>query len=231
MDKTRIIILDKSEWVSNTKIDARVWTDSLEKDPEKDIHTIDLYKIWHEKKEFLRRAINLNPFNHDDFVWADAGICRDPYLAKLIKDFPKASRIPTDRVMLLNISPFTIDDYNIDQYKDYSIKGNFLNKDRIGGGIIAGPAKYILLWADLYDKVFNKYVSAGRFVGKDQSIMATVFLENKHMVSLVAVNKIMKEQWFYLLFYLGVNDRLFSYISRGSIKLHQSYEALLDKFY
>jgi hypothetical protein len=133
--------------------------------------------------------------------------------------------------MILNVDPFTKDDYNIEKYKDCSIKGNFLNKDRIGGGIIAGPAKYILLWADLYDKVFNKYVSAGRFVGKDQSIMATIFLENTHMVSLVQVNRIMEEKWFYLLFYLGINDRLFSYLSRGSIKKHQSYEELLEKYY
>jgi len=230
MDKTRIIILDKSEWVANTLIPQTVWDDALTKDPERDIHTTDLYKVWYEKKEFLRRAIKLNPFNHVDFVWADAGICRNESFAKLIKDFPNPSRIPLDRVMLLNLKPFTKGDIFVTKYANCQITGNFTMKNRIGGGIIAGPATNLLEWAKLYDSVFDKYVSVGRFVGKDQSIMATVLLENKHKFTLIETKAIIPDAWFYLLFYLGVSNKLFEYLSKPAANFQQSYDNLVQSF-
>src|SRR3989338_7400124 len=50
-------------------------------------HTPELYSIWHEKTKFVLRAIKLNPFKSDKFLWVDAGCFREGYQQFI--NFPK----------------------------------------------------------------------------------------------------------------------------------------------
>ena len=211
--KTHIVPLSQNDWVANSKTD---WTQELTKDPEVDLHNTDLYKVWYEKKEFVKRAIALDPFKHSDYVWVDAGIIRNIHTAKLIKNFPDASRIPIDRILLLNVQPFEKGDEQVFQYATGNIVGAFhLWKTRIGGGIIAANKTMWASWDALYDKTFETYKAAGRFVGKDQNIMATLVLENKDKISLVNPSKNTNEPWFYMLYYLGVSDQQLQYLTNN----------------
>ena len=209
-DRTRIITLPRTEWVANKKYNHTVWNNLHTQDPEATIHTPELYKIWFEKNEFVRRAIELNPYGHDDFVWADAGICRTIPLANLVKDFPVASRIPTDRIMLLNTMPFVAKDDIPVSINRQQFVGGVVSKPRIGGGVIAGSASSWKAYADSFDTVLEKYRKAGVFWGKDQDIMKTVVLENKSKISLIEVKPIAPELWFYSLLYLGCSENLWA---------------------
>jgi len=209
--KTRIVTLNQSEWQANSKAD---WVDEQKRDPEADLHNPDLYKVWYEKKEFVKRAIALDPWGHDDFVWVDAGIVRNEHTARLLRNFPDANRIPIDRIMLLNVQPFEKGDDRVFLYATGNITGAFhLWKTRIGGGVIAAHRDMWITWDALYNKTFETYKAAGRFVGKDQNIMATIVLENKDKISLVNPSKITNEPWFYMLYYLGVSDRQLQYLT------------------
>jgi Bacterial protein of unknown function (HtrL_YibB) len=207
-DKTHIVVLDKSEWTASKAFPPEFWESQLALDPEKRTanHTPDLYKIWYEKKEFVKRAIELNPFNHDDFVWTDAGIFRNEELVHIARFYPDANRVPTDRVLLLNYSPFTTEDVNTDDFR---------KKNRIGGGVIAANKKLWYTWSDLYDKTVQKYIEQKKFVGKDQSIMASLFLENKSLVSIVRPCETELNKWLYLLMYLGSSDTLYRELHQG----------------
>lgn len=207
-DRTTIITLPRTEWVANKKYNHTVWNNLHAQDPEATIHTPELYKIWFEKNEFVRRAIELNPYGHDDFVWTDAGICRTVPLLNLVKGFPIASRIPTDRIMLLNTMPFVSKDDIPVTINRQQFVGGVAPKPRIGGGVIAGSASSWEAYAHSFDTVLEKYRKAGIFWGKDQDIMKTVVLENKSKVSLIEVKAIAPELWFYSLLYLGCSEKL-----------------------
>lgn len=207
-DRTIIIILPREKWIANQKYSQDVWNSLHTKDPEANIHNPELYKIWFEKNQFVKKAIELNPFNHTDFVWMDAGICRYESLLKLVKDFPVASRIPTDRIMLLNVMPFVQKD-NIPSFSGgQTFVGGTVSKPRIGGGIIAGSIGSWKNYMNLFDTTLEKYRSANLFWGKDQDIMKTLVLENKLSISLIEVKPIAPESWFYSLLYLGCSDSL-----------------------
>lgn len=199
-EKTRIVLRKREDWIAQ-KFGEPFWSKQHSLDPEKDRHTPDLYKVWWEKKEFVKEAIALNPFGHTDFVYTDAGICRYPGLAKLLYNYPVADRIPTDRILLMNVSPFTRRDDFLDP------KGSS-GAARIGGGILAGSIEVWKRYDMLYDQVFQRYVEKGLFVGKDQTLMATLVLENKGFVSLLDAKPIFWIPWFYLLAWLGVPDTL-----------------------
>lgn len=190
-DKTHIICLEKENWAASTKFQPEFWQNQLILDPERSIHSAELYKIWYEKKEFVLRAIQQNPYKHTDFVWVDAGCVRTP---TPLQNFPIASKIPTDRMVLLNVEPFLEED----------LKTGFAKKNRIGGTILAAIAPVWQLWSETYDSILESYVKANKFVGKDQSIMASLVLQYPSRVSLVKPPQNSTTKWFFLLQHFSV---------------------------
>lgn len=202
-DRTKVIIVPKSEWSSSKNFSQAFWERQYEKDPEKNIHSIDLYKIWYEKKEFVKMAIRINPWGHTDFVWTDAGICRNPSMTGLIRDFPVADRIPTDRILMLNPGEFTENDNTVFNFKGIEIMGGGHGKMRMSAGIIAGSIQSWKTYDSVYEKTLDKFIDAGIFCGKEQNVMATIVLENRDLVSLVEPKPIFGDFWRYLLLWLG----------------------------
>jgi hypothetical protein len=226
LDKTTIVILPREKWVANTKFSQEVWNKLHSEDPEKNIHTPELYKIWFEKNEFVRRAIELNPYNHTDFVWTDAGCCRSEGIVNIVKNYPVASRIPTDKIIILNIMPFTVNDEKPEYKNGIEFIGGIAQKPRLGANIIAGSIDKWKEYTSLYYKTLDKYIKANIFWGKDQDIMKTLFLENRSILSLIEIKPIAPESWHYSLIYLGCSDKLFN-ILRDE-KLNNRKKSYLD---
>lgn len=232
MDRTRIIVLPRENWVANKKFSKSFWDKQFAMDPEKDVHkSSDLYKVWYEKKEFVKRAIEINPFEHDDFVWMDAGCVRSETVGQLVTQFPHASRIPTNRILLLNVQQFSKQDNIVYKFeKGLTIQG-LGGRARIGGTVMAGSVRMWNQFSKAFDVVFDKYVSANLFVGKDQTILATLVLENRKLVSLVEPKPLFGDPWFNLLLYLGVNKKLFEMFNDNSKNsMRKSYEDLVIIF-
>jgi hypothetical protein len=198
---TKVVGLPFQELGALQKLPPSVWGSTHLIDPERDIHSPELYAIWYEKKEFVLRAIQLNPFGSEHFVWCDAGICRYPDWVPYLQNFPRLELFPSgDKMLVLRVAPF--DDCPPDSF---GIRGDFSKQTSVGGGILAARREGWLAWSRHYDDMFLRYILAGRFVGKDQNIMASMILDRPDSVILVdpppAMNSV--QRWFYLLFYLG----------------------------
>lgn len=205
------VVLPREAWKANdpAHFPAGFWESQWALDPEKGIHSAELYKIWYEKKELVLRAIERNPFGSTKFVWVDAGILRNPAFAAIVAPrFPVAARIPSDRMMLLNYWPFTRSDEVEKEVRGVVIKGGGIDKPRIGGGVLAASATVWQRWSQLYDDAVARYRQAGLFIGKDQTLFMTLVLEYKNFHSLLDLKKIAPEPWFYLLLYLSASDRV-----------------------
>lgn len=209
-DRTVVIVLPRNEWIANTRFQQKEWDALFRIDPEKEIHASpEVYKVWYEKKEFVRRAIELNPFGHTDFVWTDAGIIRTQELAQLVTAYPSANRIPTDRMMLLNVWPFVRNDEVVGDVNGISFVGGGVDRPRMGGGVIAASTTMWTRFFTLCDETINRYRRAGLFWGKDQTLFKTMVLENKQLFSLIELKPIGPEMWFYSILYLGCSPKLF----------------------
>lgn len=203
---TRVIGLPFSQGTAFTALDPAVWFRAWGEDPEKGVHSPQLYALWWEKKEFVRRAIEMNPFGSTKFVWCDAGIGRYPgWTSTLSGRFPFADRVPSGKMLMLEIRPFEQTDFlAVDAWGVRG--GEFTRRNSVGGGVLASDVEGWRLWSAAVDAVCLKYLLSGRFVGKDQNIYASVVLERPDLVSMVCVpdgkfDEIQK--WFYLLFYLA----------------------------
>jgi hypothetical protein len=196
---TRVIGLAFGELAAFQKLSPKVWMDTRKLDPEQQKHSAELYALWYEKKEFVLRTIQLNPFGSDRFVWCDAGIARYPDWFQYLNYFPRREMIPADKMLVLRIAPF---EGAVDKH---GIPGNFKEEVTVGGGILAADVSGWISWSKAYDAMLMKYYLADRFIGKDQNIMASVILKNPQLAVMVDPSEKLNviQRWFYLLFFLG----------------------------
>lgn len=200
MDRTRFVVLPREEWKAYTKYGKLFWLDQNKIDHEKAIHSADLYAIWYEKKEFVERAIEMNPFQHNHFIWCDAGAFRYREWLPQLQSFGSKGIeriIPEDRHVLLQVEPFSSEDP-----EDFLLDkiGKFDHVNRIGGGIQGASAQTWKLWSRLYDEKLEERVAKGMFVGKDQSIMAALVLQHPGLVKVIPASREIRDHWFTLLF-------------------------------
>jgi len=208
--RTRIMILDRKDWMANHKWGTDMWEKQHAIDPEANHHSPDLYKIWYEKKEFVLRTIRDNPFGHEKFMWCDIGAVRHPFLLSGMNLFPLASRIPDDKMLFVQISPFTHEELTQKQ-------PSRILHDRIVGGLQAGSVSAWVQWSADVDAMMRKYLDLGWFVGKDQTVYMSTILSQKEkyqiLVAPEAMNPVFK--WFAMLWYLGCTSEQWQSICDG----------------
>lgn len=160
INKTKIIHMAFTEFEAFKRYGTDFWITQKLKDHEQ-YHTPELYVLWYEKKEFVKKAIALDPFKTTKFLWCDAGICRNKDWIPVLKNFPRSDKVPEDTFLVLRITDFE----NHDDYQ-YS--------NCVGGGILAGSKKVWESYYNKYDSMIQNYLENNKFIGKDQSIIASM---------------------------------------------------------
>lgn len=195
-DRTIVIGWPFQEFTALKRWGGKIWVDAKAMDTEAG-HSPELYCMWYEKKEFVLRAIALKAFGAEKFVWCDAGILRsENWLPPVVDHFPLGARIESGKITLLQIVEFK-DGEGVDT--------DFSAVNRIGGGIQAGDADAWTWWSTTYDLMFAKYLANGRFVGKDQSLIAACVLGSPDRFVRVSPPPELDgySKWFWLLLWLS----------------------------
>lgn len=197
----QIIGLPLSSLSAFKKLSYSVWSSTKHLDKET-AHTPELYALWYEKKEFILRTIQLNPFYSDRFVWCDAGIGRCREINSLCERFPMRENIPSGKMLVLEIDPLKQEDCVKDEW---GIPGSFEKVATFGGGILASDVSGWIRWSSAYDAMLMRYHLAGRFIGKDQNIMASMILEEPSLAVVIKRPPSLGPiaGWFYLLVFLS----------------------------
>jgi Bacterial protein of unknown function (HtrL_YibB) len=180
------------------------WYNDLQRDHET-YHSISLYLIWNEKSMFMKRAISMNPFHTDYFCWTDIGCVRNPANIPYIKKYPRVShKIKKDKFYLLNIQhTFTEEDFAV---KELATE-RFRYKNAIGGTIMFAHKDVFSQWIDKYYEMLEEFVQKDYFAGKDQSLMACIYIKNRDMIELVRPEPSpINEDWFYMLWFLSAES-------------------------
>lgn len=151
-------------------------------------HTPELGIIWYEKKEFVLRVIEENPFNTDYFIWCDAGCMRHSAYFPSINTFGKnLSNIDKDKLNFQVIGP--LQNKSFYAYPDICI----------AGAIIVGKKETWYRYKELYDKILQEYVNANISCLMDQYIMVSMLEKYKDEFSLIYPTKKYIDVWFFFL--------------------------------
>jgi len=199
LNKTHIIVTEFSDFYSYRY--SKNFLEHHNKDLEQFRgHNILLYMIWSEKSHFLKRSIELDPFKTDYFLWVDIGCFRRPNTEYI--NWPNPNRIsemPKDKILLLSVYPFENNELSCPSKDELP---PFQFKNRIGAPIFGGGKEVLLKWHNLYYDMLEYFISIDRFIGKDQSIMNSVYLLNREICELISWKEGCADPWFYLQDYL-----------------------------
>jgi hypothetical protein len=180
-------------------------------DPEKDIHSPELYAVWAQKAFFVERTISINPFNTEYFFWCDIGAFRDPSISRVILDsFPTTQFLSKEKLLLQAINP--LPQVEKRQHAD-GIWGPAIhagwNECRLVGGLWGGGIKACLQWKDAYQKMLETYFSVGRFAGKDQAVMLSTYMQAPELADIVRCTKDGIDNWFFLQYLLSAEKNTY----------------------
>ncbi len=183
-----------------------IWTNQEQKDNQKYTHrTHYCYVLWNSKLDFLKETIESNPFGSDKFMWLDLGAVRTPDIVKYLKTFPKYENASTNRVDIVMIENFS----NRSQ--------RFFQDEVHLGGLYGGGVEPLLRFHELFYRKFDEYLGNDRFIGCDQQMISSVYLENPDLFNIIKPKENNHTQagkliplvrgidiWFYLIYYYSV---------------------------
>jgi len=163
----------EEELASAKLLNSEGWKKQEEMDPEQNLHLNRyVYWIWNEKVEMMKIVSEANPFNSKYFVWMDIGYVRH----ERFNNEWMVRKVPNHRgCAMLNSNPFTSEDLALTEGKSLVDFGHV--GDRIGAGVMGCDKKNVALWHAAYYATVQSYLSRGKFIGKDQNMMATTCAE------------------------------------------------------
>lgn len=134
--------------------------------------SIELNLIWNEKMFLIQRALEINPFSSDFFMWIDAGICIYRNRMPPSASFPninKLNKLPKDKFIYSSSN----NTYNDKKFK----KGNYHLHHHISG------TSYVLHKSiiDKYVLLFSEYLKLidTNDIWTDQVILTLMYKDHK----------------------------------------------------
>ena len=179
LERTVIIETQLEDTKMAREFPVEFWQRQFERDPEKGKHkSYKLFWIWNGKADFVRQAIEMNPFNSSYFMWSDIGCYRfeRPNGSLQLADTSLLDRHP-EKIMLVNIKRYKVPLYT-EKNAFFDTCGGGVKCRRIAGAQYAGTLKACLKWYDAYYDTIKRYVKHGRFIGEDQNVMAGTCLRH-----------------------------------------------------
>lgn len=212
-------------------------------DNEKNIHNVNLYKIWNEKIHYIKKSVDNNILNGNYYIWIDIGFFRDKNCNTLLKHFPDINKIKTeiqDKVGILQIQEIhnkylhLIDESNnINVLTRYDLNNELYT---FGGGFLIFHKNNINKIHDLYFELMDKYISKDRFIGKDQILYANLTITHPELFKIInhvssnKYNRFQQNIWFYMFNHFLPDKPIVSSFLMGGL-CNQLYQILMAYTY
>jgi hypothetical protein len=198
MDITEIVVIDITEFLVH-KYDP-IFREQWKGDQENLYHTVELYKIWNEKLEFVRKVVEKNPFDSKYFFWIDLGYFRGRKAAEehiLEHNWPSAGRVHLlDDNKLLVLRMRQIHQDHCDSYETISQKFGWFG---ISGNLFGGTKTAVTAFHSQFYPTLEAMAEQNYFIGKDQTIYCAVACAHPDLVHSVGT---CENDWSYMQDYL-----------------------------
>lgn len=171
------------------------WEIQYDMDKQQDSgRTKECYVLWNSKLEFLKQAIDKNPFSSDKFIWADIGCLRtvDSSVIKRISDnYPLYNRISNDKIDIVLIEPFFNNEQKI-----------FIDEVHFSGAMFGGNKDTIMKFHEFFYQRFDEHIQEGIFIGCDQQTISSVYIENPDLFNCITSKHILDDNWFWFFLWI-----------------------------
>ena len=185
MNITKIITSKFEDLYTNVKLGEKIRQVMLSKEflidqtvpTHPQISQPDYNILMHEKIQFVKRSIELNPFATDYFMWLDAGVFHMANRQDLIgQTFPTSKKYLNDKIHFIAVEPPTESDLNLEKF----FKGHNV---RIIGTSWLGHKDAILKFEERYSDLLSETLE-NNLIDQDQSYLTVTALRNPNLCSI-----------------------------------------------
>ena len=134
--------------------------------------SVELNLIWNEKIFFIKKALELNPFHSDFFLWVDAGICiyrNTPPPSTPFPTIDKLNTLPTNQFIYTSSNPYIENNVTTTNYYHHISGTSYLLHKNI-----------IHDFAILYEHYLTTLVNTNN-IWTDQVVLTHIFKDHKHL--------------------------------------------------
>jgi hypothetical protein len=203
-------------------------------DPEKSIHSPDLFSIWNGKSWLLNHSASLNLFSSKYHFWIDAGSFRQFDSRKPLRRWPNSKFVDTifcgrENRLLFGLPmqvPQLFHDYwqgRVSQLPKYDSKSAFC----VEGTFFGGTVDAVSQWTQTYYNLLRELIDSRIFVGDDQFVMTKLLV--KHPQTMIAIESYKVgdffDQWFYFQQFLATAEEMKANPPRKSLLIPYSQTA------
>jgi hypothetical protein len=173
-----------------------IWESHYKMDLQKNTgRGIECYVLWNSKLNFIKEAIQLNYFNSDKFIWMDIGMIRNNEYIEYLNNFPNYENISNDKIDIILLRNFN------NQNQKF-----FQDEIHFSGASFGGHKNIFDKFISLYYNKFDEYIANNKFIGCDQQIISSVYLENRNLFN--PIKPIGKtDPWFYLICFYSIDNK------------------------
>jgi len=196
-------LLDKTKRIKNIKIITKefediklltqynqIWEKQYNLDLQKNTgRGIECYVLWNSKLDFIKESIEKNYFNSDKFIWMDIGMIRNNDYINDLNNFPQYNLISDNKIDIVLLRNFS------NPNQKY-----FQDEIHFSGSMYGGKINIFKKFIKLYYDKFDEYITNNKFIGCDQQIISSVYLENMNLFNPINPNG-KTDPWFYLVKY------------------------------
>lgn len=158
-----------------------------QKAPEHKKRTKECFILWNSKLLFLKKSIELNPFNSDKFVWTDIGCLRNSNNINLLFNYPVYEKISTGKIDITLLC--TINNL----YQEF-----FINEIHFSGAMFGSDSNTILIFCELFYKYFDNFINQNKFIGCDQQTISAVYNKHRELFNPIKPERYWVDVWFFL---------------------------------
>lgn len=162
--------VERSDFYANKHLGID-WAAQHQIDRERKLHTPDVYDIWTQKVDFVRRAMELADFSHTWYTWVDAGCFRgfNDY-EYVYKTFPSTRRMVPGKITINLITQLRPEELAL---RKYHTQGGFvpnLRRDVAAATCLGGDRTAWVTFHDVYYTMLKRYYDHGFFVGREETL-------------------------------------------------------------
>jgi hypothetical protein len=132
--------------------------------------------IWNEKVNLVEKAKEIDPFNSEFFMWVDAGI----YQYRDIKPDLEKPYPNEDKLKILPKDKFIFSTSDFPEFEEYKVHDNNYYH-YISAGSFVMHKSFVNLFAELYRKYMDRYLSQYNWVNTEQKLLTHIYTEHRDM--------------------------------------------------
>ena len=193
VNKTLLIVMKLSEVPLATNHDTAFWEHQLEIDPERKRHAgYMVFWVWLSKTYFVTRAIEMNPFQSQVFLWSDIGCFRGKsvYRNKLLFQHPEV--VPRHGVLFLSHKADPVPPPALWWTSKLTEPQHFYHS----GSQMAGYADSFQLFHAAFVDTLSGFVQRTLFIGDDQTVLQCTCTQHPNLCAYITRNQVKDNHYF-----------------------------------